>query len=196
MSPGAGRSHAAGVTAVTPAEGRLLWRHTWHTSYDVNAATPVFVAPDRIFISSGYDKGAALLRIKAGGAGVEQVWQSRVMKNHMATSVLHQGHLYGFDAGILKCIEAASGESAWRKRGLGKGSLILADGHLFVLGEGGDLALVEATPIEYREKGRVEIFKSKCWTAPSLSGGKLYLRDEREIVCLDVRVEAPTPGRR
>ena len=187
---------AEGPVAVTPAEGRLLWRHTWHTSYDVNAATPVFVAPDRIFISSGYDKGAALLRIKAGGAGVEQVWQSRVMKNHMATSVLHQGHLYGFDAGTLKCIEAASGESAWRKRGLGKGSLILADGHLFVLGEGGDLALVEATPVEYREKGRVEVFKSKCWTAPSLSGGKLYLRDEREIVCLDVRVEAPTPGRR
>ena len=178
---------AEGPVAVTPAEGRLLWRHTWHTSYDANVATPVFVAPDRIFISSGYDKGAALLQIKAGGAGVEQVWQSRVMKNHMATSVLYQGYLYGFDEGTLKCIEAGSGETAWRKRGFGKGTLILADGHLFVLGEGGDLALVEATPAEYRERSRVEVFKSKCWTAPSLSGGKLYLRDEREVVCLDVK---------
>jgi len=178
---------AEGPVALAPATGGLLWRHPWITQYDINVATPVFVPPDGIFISSGYDHGAALLRLQPGGAGVDLVWEERVMKNQMATSILHEGHLYGFDDGMLKCIEAATGEMRWRVRGLGRGTLIYADGHLLILGEGGQLVLAAASPVAYRERARVQKMGPKCWTIPSLASGRLYLRDERHIVCLDLR---------
>jgi hypothetical protein len=73
------------------------------------------------------------------------------------------------------------------KRGLGHGTLAYADGHFFLLGEMGQLALIEATPTDYVEKGNVEILGKKCWTVPTLSNGYLYIRDEKVIICLDVK---------
>jgi outer membrane protein assembly factor BamB len=177
-----------GVVGLAPDDGALLWTRQWKTSYDVNAATPLFVPPDRIFVSSGYDVGAALYRVKADeqGTGIEQVWRNREMKNKFSSSVLHDGHIYGFDEKMLTCIVAATGEPKWQARGLGHGSLIYADGFLVVLGDKGTLALVEATPGEYREKARAQVFDGKTWTLPSLAGGKLYLRDEHELVALDI----------
>jgi outer membrane protein assembly factor BamB len=172
------------VVAVSPDDGSLLWKQPWKTMYDVNAAAPVFIPPDKIFISSGYDVGAAVYRVTA--SGIEQVWRNREMKNKFSSSVLHAGHLYGFDEKMLKCIDAASGETRWQHRGFGHGSLLYADGHLIVLGDKGSLAMVQATAEEYRERARVQIFEGKTWTVPTLAGGKLYLRDEGEIVSLDV----------
>lgn len=172
------------VVALSPDDGSLLWKQPWKTSYDVNAASPVFIPPDRIFISSGYDVGAAVYRVTT--SGVEQVWRNREMKNKFSSSVLYEGHLYGFDETTLKCIDAASGEMRWRARGFGHGSLVYADGRLIVLGDEGTLALVQATAEEFREGARARIFAGKTWTVPTLAGGKLYLRDEKEIVALDV----------
>ena len=108
------------------------------------------------------------------------------MKNWINSSVLHQGYLYGFDSSIFKCIEADTGAEQWKVRGFERGSLILADGHLIALGENGKLALVEATPDEFREKASFQALEGKCWTQPTLVGGRLYVRNEEEIVCLDV----------
>jgi outer membrane protein assembly factor BamB len=176
------------VAALSPQDGSLLWKQPWKTSYDVNAAAPLFIPPDRIFISSGYDVGAAVYRVKAGkeGFGVEQVWRNREMKNKFSSSVLHDGYIYGFDEKIFKCIVAATGETRWQARSFGHGSLIYADGHFLVLSDKGSLALVQATAEEFREKARAQIFEGKTWTVPTLSDGKLYLRDQKELVALDV----------
>jgi outer membrane protein assembly factor BamB len=176
------------LVSLAPEDGTLLWRQAWKTSYDVNAATPIFIPPDKLFVSSGYDVGAAVYRVKMDGqqAEVQEVWRTREMKNKFSSSVLHEGHLYGFDEKTFKCIDAASGETKWKFRGLGHGSLIFADGHLVVLGDEGTLVLVEATAAAYREQGRAQIFDGKTWTVPTLSGGKLYLRDEKQLVSLDV----------
>lgn len=171
------------LVSVSPPAEKINWEFPWKTSYDVNAATPIFVPPDRIFISSGYGVGAALLRVR-GTDAVETIWKSRVMKNHFNSSVLHESFIYGFDDGTLKCIRAENGETQWRKRGFGKGSLIVADGRLIILGERGTLALAEATPEAYRELARAQVLKGRCWTSPTLARGKLYLRNQREIVCL------------
>ena len=180
---------AMGLASVAPADGRIFWTYPWDTSYDVNAATPVFVPPDRIFLSSGYDKGASMLKLNSADAGVEveEVWRTRVMKNQFSSSVLHQDHLYGFDNAILKCIEAGSGSERWRHRGFGKGTLIVADGHLIILGERGRLALALATPEGFVERASAQVLNGKCWTMPALAGGRLYLRNEEEIVCLDLK---------
>jgi outer membrane protein assembly factor BamB len=176
------------VVSVSPKDGRLFWRVPWRTDWDVNAATPIFVPPDKVFISSGYGVGSALFQIKAAGgrATAEEVWRSRGMKNQFSSSVLHNGTIYGFDDSTFKAIDAATGKERWKQRGFAHGSLILADGHLIVLSERGcDLALVEATPQAYREKGRTEVLSGKCWTAPTLANGRLYLRNEGELVALD-----------
>ena len=175
------------VIAVSPQDGKLLWRVPWRTDWDVNAATPIFVAPDKLFISSGYDTGAALLQIEVmgGRAGAQEVWRNREMKNQFSSSLLYKGILYGFDNATLKAIEAATGTERWKQRGFGHGSLILAGGQLIILSERGKLALVEATPEAYRELGSAEVLSGRCWTAPTLAGGKLYLRNQEEMLALD-----------
>jgi len=181
-----------GGTALVSAaleDGKELWSFPWKTSYDVNAAMPIFVPPDKVFISSAYDTGAALLRVEKsdGGLKVSEVWRSRVMKNHFNSSILYGGHLYGFDNGVLKCIDASTGDEKWKQSGFAKGSLILADGHLVILSERGLLALAEATPAGYKEAARAQILQGKTWTMPSLADGRLYLRTEEEMVALKVR---------
>ena len=177
---------ANNLLAVSPADGSVYWTFPWTDT--INITTPIFIPDDKIFISAAYDKGAALLKMKAssGGVEVEEIWMSRVMKNWFNSSVLQGEYLYGFDNATLKCIEAVSGEEEWKMRGFGRWSLVLVDGHLILLGENGELALVEATPEAYREKARVQMLQGKCWTPPTLAGGRLYIRNEEELVCLDV----------
>lgn len=176
------------LVSFAPADGKLFWRYPWQTSYNVNAATPVFIPNDRVFISSGYGKGAALLQMQTAGnkVSVREVWKSREMKNHFSSSILHQNHLYGFDDAFLTCLEVATGEPKWQQRGFQKGSLLFADGHLIVLGERGNLALVEATPAGYKEKAAHQILQGKCWTAPTLANGVLYLRNQSEMLAVEV----------
>lgn len=177
------------LVGLSPADGSLYWRYPWKTSYDLNIATPIFVPPDQIFISSGYDHGAALLRIQAGGGGfsVTRVWESRRMKNHFGTSVLVGDYLYGFDNAILKCIEAQTGKEQWKHRGYGKGALMFADGHLLLLSDSGRLALAKATPDGFEEKAGAQVLSGRSWTMPTLANGRVFVRDMRKIVCLDLR---------
>ena len=175
------------LLSLAPENGQIYWKYPWPEG--INIATPIFIPDDKIFISASYDKGAVLLRMIAGedGIGVEEVWKSRVMKNHFNSSVLQGDYLYGFDNAILTCIEVNTGEEQWQQRGFEKGSLLLADGYLIILGEKGKLALVEANPNEYKEKALFQLFDDKCWTVPTLAGGRLYLRTQKEMVCLDLR---------
>lgn len=174
------------LISVNPETGKQYWSYPWQTSYDVNAATPVFIAPDKVFVSSGYNTGAAVLQMSAnnGSVNVQEIWRSRAMRNHFSTSIYLNGYLYGFDEGTLRCIDANSQEKKWAKRGFGKGSLIYADGHLIVLSERGKLVLIEAKPGEYVEKASAQMLKGRCWTVPTLLGGKLYIRNQKEMLCL------------
>lgn len=179
------------VLGVSPQGGKLHWRHPWLTTSDMNIATPIFSDP-YLFISSGRGTGSGLFRLRREGDGVraDLVRTSSLMQNHFNSCVLVGEYLYGFDNAILKCIRMLDGEVMWASRSVGKGSLIYAQGHLFILGEQGILGVAEATPEAYREQGRMEILEYKSWTPPALAGGKLYLRDQKQIVCLDLRAEA------
>lgn len=180
---------AEALAGVETTSGRPLWQFPWRTSYDVNAATPILVPPDRLFVASGYGVGGALLQLQVddGAVTVRELWRTSEMKNQFSSSILVGGHLYGFDNAIFMCVEAATGQRAWRTRGFGQGSLLAADGKLIVLGDDGTLALVAPSPAEYREISRAQIFQSKTWTMPSLADGTLYVRDQRELLALDLR---------
>jgi outer membrane protein assembly factor BamB len=172
------------ILGVSPA-GQVLWTFPWPG--ENNIATPLFLPPNRLFASHNEEDGGVVLELGGGTAAtVREVWRSRFLKNHFSSSVLHDGYLYGFDNATLRCIDAATGESRWAYRGLGKGSLIVAADRLIVLGDLGDLVLAEASPAGYRELARAKVFEDRSWTAPSLAGSHLYLRNQTELVSLDL----------
>ena len=179
---------ASGLVAVGPTNGTVYWEYPWRTPYDVNASTPLFIPPNRFFLSTGYDVGAGLIEVStsAGGMQAKSVWRNKSMKNKMATSVHVDGFLYGLDNAILKCVDVATGTGQWRARGHGMGSLIWADGLLIVLSDTGRLALVEADPAGHSEIAAAQVLEGLCWTAPSLAHGRVYLRDMSQIVCLQL----------
>ena len=178
-----------GMAGIDPKTGAELWKYRWETSYELNIVPPLQVAPDKVMISSGYDKGAALVQLqqKNGSWEVNELWTNRLFRNHFNGSVLLDGFLYGFDNKNLKCINALTGEEQWANRDFGKGSVILADDKLYVQGENGQIALVKATPTGYTELGRHTALTGRCWTIPALANGKLYVRNMSELVCYDVK---------
>jgi outer membrane protein assembly factor BamB len=112
------------------------------------------------------------------------------MRNYFSSSVCYQGFLYGFDNADLACMNIRTGRILWREKGMRsfkKGSLVIADGHLIVLGEYGRLALAEATPEAYCEKATFQVSSNKCWTVPVVASCRLYIRDESLLRCLDLR---------
>jgi len=206
---------AHGLHAVSADDGTALWDYPWETFCPVtgdplNTATPIFMPPDRIFLSSG--SGAAAIRITKAGAApnpsvttaardssrpnapgspaaftVETLWKSDLMRSDVNTSLLLGDTIYGFDRGTLKSLDARTGEERWKARGFQRGSLIAADGALIVLGEAGNLALIDATPDAYVERATAQVLSGKNWTSPSLADGRLYLRNQEELVCINLK---------
>ena len=182
------RTAEADIISILP-DGKVHWQYAWKGGA---IASPLFLPPNRIFASATDDVGAVLLEIGRtdGKPTVREVWTNRLMRNHFSSSVLYEGHIYGFDNATLKCLVATTGEQKWVQRGYGKGSLIAADGLLYILSDQGQLILAEATPAGFQEKGRIQVLEGRTWTAPVLSNGRLYLRNDKEMIALDVRTPA------
>jgi outer membrane protein assembly factor BamB len=170
--------------------GRLLWSYDQVANRTANIATPI-VRRNRVFLSSDYGTGAALLELTAadGGITAREVYFTRDMRNHHASSVLVGEHLYGFSSAILTAMNFNTGEVAWRDRSVGKGSVIYADERLYLFSEGGVVGLAEANPSAYREHGRFQLKTGNLptWSHPVVADGKLFLRDQDRIYAYDVR---------
>jgi outer membrane protein assembly factor BamB len=173
------------VVGLTVGEGELLWDYPWTTSYDVNAAQPLLVDAGRFYISAGYGHGAALVEIVRAGSRfvANTVWETHRMKNKFSGAVLHKGYIYGLDEAILACIEVETGELMWKGGRYGYGQLLLASGHLVILTEKGDLVLVKATPESHQELSRFSAIEGKTWNNPAIGGGRLLVRNTREMAC-------------
>ena len=168
-------------------DGGEVWAHEWPQGE--THAMPIRIPPDKLYLAGAEGVGARLFRVKeADGKGeIELLWEQPFMRNHFSSAVVHDGTIYGFDNATLKAISVEDGKMAWGKRGLGKGSLIFADGHLVVLSDRGKLLLVEATSEGYEEEGSVQALEGLCWTAPAFADGRLYLRNHDELVVYDLR---------
>jgi outer membrane protein assembly factor BamB len=168
-------------------DGKLVWEYPRAANDVANVATPI-VRGNRVFISSDYGTGAGVVEIKADGKA-QEVYFTKEMRNHHASSVLIGDYLYGFNSSILTAMRFDTGEVAWRDRSVGKGSLVYADGNLYAFSENGVVGLIEATPTGYVEKGRFRIQQDSLptWTHPVVAGGRLYLRDQNTIYAYDVR---------
>jgi outer membrane protein assembly factor BamB len=176
--------------AVDPRDGRLLWSYDRVSNNTANIATPV-VRGNRVFFSSDYGTGAGLVDVRASGnlASASEVYFTREMRNHHASSVLVAGHLYGFNSSILTALQFDTGELAWRNRSVGKGSLISADQRLYLFSENGVVGLADASPAGYQERGRFELRTgaSPTWSHPIITNGLLILRDQDRIYAYDIK---------
>ena len=184
----------AGV-GVRASDGKLMWRYEKVSNRTANITTPVFY-DNKVFYTSGYDTGCALLSVKAQGGEVkaDEIYFNREMMNHHGGVVLIDGYVYGFNNSILSCVEFATGKTVWRDRSVGKGTLTFADGHLYLLSENNVAGLAEATPAGYKETGRFQIADQgwPSWAHPVVCAGKFYIRNQGTLTCYDVKA-GPKP---
>jgi len=170
-----------GGVGVRASDGKLMWHYPRVANGTANITTPIY-HDNKVFYSSDYGTGGALLSLRAEGGEVraQEAYFTRDMQNHHGGIVLVNGYLYGFNNSILTCLEFATGKVLWRHRSVGKGSLAYADGHLYLLSENNVVGLAEATPGGYREKGRFTIADQgwPSWAHPVVSGGRLYIRNQ------------------
>jgi outer membrane protein assembly factor BamB len=164
-----------------------MWQFPWTATVPFVAAQPVVVSGNRVFVSSA--DGAAMVEVveSDGRLSAREVWRTNRMKNDFGGSVLHDGYLYGLDKSILACLDAATGDLKWKGGRYGFGQVVLAGGHLIVLTEDGQLALVRATPEKHDEVARFAAIKGKTWNYPALAGGRLLVRNLQEMAAFDLR---------
>ncbi|MEO8494007.1 MAG: PQQ-binding-like beta-propeller repeat protein [Planctomycetota bacterium] len=182
--------------AVDIATGEERWRYRWLTQFGCNAADPIIDA-DKVFISSGYNRGSALLKLTE--TEPEEVWKSKEYQNQFSSSVLIDGYLYGIDGDttgerLLKCVELATGKIRWSQEGFGSGTLIAAGSRLIVLSEAGELVLADASPTAFKQLAKASVLQGKCWTTPTLANGRVYCRNaDGDVVCVDLHAAKEQP---
>jgi outer membrane protein assembly factor BamB len=182
---------AAGV-GVRASDGKLMFSYPTAANRTANITTPIFF-DNKVFFTSAYGTGAGLLGLTAQNGSVTstEIYFTREMKNHHGGVILHNGYLYGFNDTILTCLEFATGKLMWRDRSVGKGSVMFADGHLYLQGETNIVGLAEASPTGYREKGRFEIADKglPSWAHPVVSGGRFYVRNQDTLTAYDIKAK-------
>lgn len=181
----------SGLHAVNPRDGQDHLFFPWRARSDasVNAATPLLF-DDHVFLSASYNTGAVLLKVTE--AGFAKVWSSgEHLCNHYNTSVLVDGHLYGIDGrqeggARLECLDAMTGKVRWSEEGFGCASIIVADGRLWCWSEAGELVVILPSPSRYTALGKSTYGGRDCRAHPALANGNVFLRTDRELLCVDI----------
>jgi len=184
----------SGLLSVEPKTGKELWRYAF--PYKVSTAASPVVGGDIVYCSAGYGVGAGAVKITKEGEAFKasEIYRmpgNQPLANHWSTPVLKDGHMYGmfqfkeYGKGPVKCVNLATGEVKWTKEGFGPGHVILMGNEVVALSDAGEVVRFGATPSEYREISRQKVLDGKCWTTPTVSGGRLFVRSTREAACLE-----------
>jgi outer membrane protein assembly factor BamB len=189
-----------GLVGVEAKSGKFLWRYD-QTAKGSPANIPTPVAHDGLVYCSGARKGGGMVKLKVenGTVTAEPVYFDAKLPTAIGGTVEVGGYLYGTTAQSLLCTEFATGKVKWSDRSVGTGSLCVADGRLYIHSEADEVALVEATPDGYHEKGRFKVAEQpkrmygnsgmgeKAWSYPVVANGRLYIRDLNFLWCFDVK---------
>ena len=181
------------IVGIDPANGRVLWTYPHSTSWGLNISVPVWGDDHLLFVTSAYNGGSAVIRLTRQGDKTvpSEVWSSNRMRVHFSTVVRVGDYVYGssgdFGPAPLTAVDVKTGKIAWQDRSFPKASFVYADGKFVVIDEDGNLSLANFTPQGLKVLSRVALMRSNAWTAPSLAGTRLYLRDRTSLLALDLR---------
>ncbi len=179
---------AKAVLLVDPKTGKQVGRIPWETSYDVNASEPNY-QDGYLFLTTGYSTGCALFKLSKEGDRLKasEVWRNKVLLTKFTSCVLKDGKLYGGDQKGMRCVDFMTGKELWSEKY--PNAWVLLDGeYLIVQTEGGKVLLAKASPESFKPIGSVEPMKGRSWTVPTLANGRLYVRNLKKAVCLDLAV--------
>jgi outer membrane protein assembly factor BamB len=184
------------LIGLDPASGALLWSYPIENQFEQNINPPTVVDGRYLFLSSlqAGSRGLGLTRAEDGGIAVEELWTTRKVQFYHVTSAGDGDYVYGTSGGrspaFMSAINVKTGEIPWRKRGFAKANAVYADGRVIVLDEDGKLYLTTATPEDLIVHSEVELLDRVAWTAPTIVGDRMYLRDKVNIMALDLGTEA------
>ena len=181
-----------GLVILDAQTGKTVAFQDWRTSFRTNSTTPIVIG-NKIFISTGYQRGCALFEFT--GNALRQIYTNKTLSNHMNNSIVLGDFVYGFDGNThgrgpkqIVCMRLADGTVQWRKEGYGCGSLMAVQNQLLILGEKGKLALGPASPKGFTPTVEAQILQGRCWTVPVFSNGRIYARNAAgTLVCVDTR---------
>jgi len=187
------------LLCLDPKTGEVLWEYAHEGGGERGAPclVPVSIDATRVLLKHQDDRSKLVEVADRDGRTVFQsLWESPSIGKTFAVAVHHDGHVYGFNGRTLTCVEAATGQTAWRSREPGDGFCIIVDGHLVVVTKEGGVHVAPAAPQGYQEVAGVKVFDSLCWTPPSFAGGSIFARSFGEIARVDIRPGAgPAPAR-
>ncbi len=178
------------ISAHDPATGATLWERSWGNGNEA-CASPVVVGTNRVLFSSGYGVGAELIeifRVSTNRLSTKLVWKSIRMKSKFAHMFARDGNLYGLDDGIFACVNLADGSQRWKEGRYGHGQGLLVGDNYLLMAESGELVLLRPTAESPNELARFRVFNSKTWNPIALAGDLLLVRNDREAVCLRLKI--------
>ncbi len=182
---------SGGAISVAPADGKVLWKFGANNS--VRITQPAVIGDGELLMESG--EGGPLRRVGvtqgADGWTAQERWNSIGLKPYFNDFVFFEDHVYGFDNGILACIDAKDGKRAWKGGRYGGGQLVLLhdQGLLIVVSEEGELALVKASPDQFTEVAKVPGIEGKTWNHPAMVGDRLWVRNGSEMAAFRLAAE-------
>lgn len=180
------------IVGVDPNNGNLLWSQSHPAEFGLNTSTPVWGSDNLLFVSSGYSGGSRVLKLSRAGdkTNVEELWANRLMRIHFSNAIRVGDMVYGssgdFGPAPFTAVDVKTGNILWRHRSFPRASFLFADGRFIILDEDGQLLLATATREGLTVTSKAELLGNPSWTVPSLSGTRLYLRDRKNILALEL----------
>jgi outer membrane protein assembly factor BamB len=181
-----------GLTAFSPATGKILWQHAWPLQGMYRVAQPAMIDDSDVLLGTGFGFGTRRIHIARDGDSwtTSDAWTSKAIKPYFNDLVVHRGHIYGFDGSFFTCVSLENGKGKWRTGKYGNGQvLLLADQNLLlVISEKGEVALVEANPDDHKQLARFQALEGKTWNHPVIAHGMLFVRNGEEAACYRLAV--------
>lgn len=182
----------AEIVGLNPSNGKILWRHPHKTDWGLNISTPVWGEGNILFLSSAYNSGTRALQLsQAGGkTTVKELFFTNQMRVHIGTVIRIGDYAYGasgdFGPAFITAINVKTGKIAWRDRSFSRSTFLHADGKLLILDEDGALGLATVSPEGIKVLVRADVMTKTSWTVPTLVGTKLYIRDRKNMLALEL----------
>jgi outer membrane protein assembly factor BamB len=184
--------HPGGVAGMDPRNGTVLWDHPHRTDYGLNISLPIWGPDNILFVSSAYSAGSRALQLSQSGGRttVKELWFSNKMRLHFGNGVRIGDYVYGssgdFGPAFFTAVNVRTGEAAWQERGLARAQFVNAGSTFVLLDEDGALALATATPQKFSILGRAEVLTHRAWTAPTVAGTRVFVRDRAMMKAFDL----------